>query len=67
VSLDTVCQDSEAHAKQTRRSIGRNAEFYVIRILPTAEQPAEFHTGKELTVGKRENFWSFYFMMTSRN
>jgi hypothetical protein len=30
--------------RKTRRSKGRNAEFYVINISRAAEQPAEFHT-----------------------
>jgi hypothetical protein len=35
--------------RKTRRSKGRNAEFYVIDISPSAEQLAEFHNGEELT------------------
>jgi hypothetical protein len=30
--------------RKTRRSKGRNAEFYVIDVTPAAEQSAEFHT-----------------------
>jgi hypothetical protein len=35
--------------RKTRRSKGRNAEFYVIDISLAAEQPVEFHTRKEIT------------------
>jgi hypothetical protein len=35
--------------RETRRSRGRNAEFYVIELTPAADQPTEFHTGEELT------------------
>jgi hypothetical protein len=35
--------------RKTGRSIGRNAEFYVIDVSPAAKQPAELHTGEELT------------------
>jgi hypothetical protein len=35
--------------RKTRRSKGRNAEFHMIDIPPTPEQPAEFHYGEELT------------------
>jgi hypothetical protein len=34
--------------RKTRRSRGRNAEFYVIELTPTADQPTDFHTGEEL-------------------
>jgi hypothetical protein len=44
--------------RKTRRSRGRNAEFYVIELTPTAEQPTEFHTGEELTREQRDNFRS---------
>jgi hypothetical protein len=30
--------------RKTRRSRGRNAEFYVIELTPAANQPTEFHT-----------------------
>jgi hypothetical protein len=33
----------------TRRSRGRNAEFYVIEITPPKEQPTKFYTGEGLT------------------
>jgi hypothetical protein len=42
--------------RKTRRSMGLNAEFYVIDISPAVGQPAEFHTGEELTAEQRENF-----------
>jgi hypothetical protein len=35
--------------RKTRRSMGRNTEFYVIDISPVAEHPAEIHTREELT------------------
>jgi hypothetical protein len=35
--------------RKTRRSKGRNAEFYVIEVTLAADQPAEFHIGEELT------------------
>jgi anti-anti-sigma regulatory factor len=35
--------------RNTRRSRGRNAEFYVINVSPAAKQPVEFHIGEELT------------------
>jgi hypothetical protein len=34
---------------KTRRSRGRNVEFYVIDLTPAADQPTDFHTGEELT------------------
>jgi hypothetical protein len=30
--------------RKTRRSRGRHAEFYVIELTSTAEQPTDFHT-----------------------
>jgi hypothetical protein len=30
--------------RKTRRSTGRNAEFYVIELTPAANQPTNFHT-----------------------
>jgi hypothetical protein len=41
--------------RKTRRNIGRNAEFYVIDVSPTAKQLAEFHTEEELTAEQRDN------------
>jgi hypothetical protein len=35
--------------RKTRRIGGRNADFYVIELTPTAYQPTEFQTGEELT------------------
>jgi hypothetical protein len=35
--------------RKTRRSRGRNAEFYVIELTPAADQPTDFHIGEELT------------------
>jgi hypothetical protein len=46
---------------KTRRSKGRNAEFYVIDISQAAEQPTEFHVGEELTAEQRENFRSLLY------
>jgi hypothetical protein len=34
--------------RMTRRSRGRHAEFYVIELTPTADQPTDFHTREEL-------------------
>jgi hypothetical protein len=34
--------------RKTRRSRGRNAEFYVIELTPADDQPTDFHTGEEL-------------------
>jgi hypothetical protein len=47
--------------RKTRRSRGRNAEFYVIEVTPTADQPIQFHTGEELTTDERENFRSLLY------
>jgi hypothetical protein len=47
--------------RKTRRSRGRNAEFYVIELTPAAEQPTEFHTGEELTTYQRDNFQSLLY------
>jgi hypothetical protein len=35
--------------RKTRRRRGRNAEFYVIELTPTADQATDFHSGEELT------------------
>jgi hypothetical protein len=35
--------------RKTRRSRGRNAEFYVIELTLVADQPTDFHTEEELT------------------
>jgi hypothetical protein len=42
--------------RKTRRSKGRNAEFYVINVMPAAEQPAEFHNGEELIAEQSNSF-----------
>jgi hypothetical protein len=48
--------------RKTRRNKGRNAEFYVIAVTPTAGQPTEFHIGEELTAEQqRENFLSLLY------
>jgi hypothetical protein len=43
---------------KTRRSMVRNAEFYVINISSIVEQPAEFHIGKEFKSKQRGNLRS---------
>jgi hypothetical protein len=47
--------------RKTRSSKGRNAEFYVIELTPTADQPTEFHTREELTANQRDNFRSLLY------
>jgi hypothetical protein len=47
--------------RKTCRNIGRNAEFHVIEVTPTANQPTKFHIGEELTTEQRENFWSLLY------
>jgi hypothetical protein len=47
--------------RKTRRSRGRNAEFYVIELTPAADQPTEFHNGEELNADQRENFRSLLY------
>jgi hypothetical protein len=47
--------------RKTRRSMGRNAEFYVIELTRAANQPTEFHIGEELTKEQRENFRSLLY------
>jgi hypothetical protein len=47
--------------RKTRRTKGRNAEFYVIELTPAAEHPTEFHTREELTAYQRENFRSLLY------
>jgi hypothetical protein len=42
--------------RKTGRRKGRNVEFYVINITPTAEQPAEFHIREELIAEQRNSF-----------
>jgi hypothetical protein len=44
--------------RKTRRSRGRHADFYIIELTPAVEQPADFHTGEELTAEQRDNFRS---------
>jgi hypothetical protein len=44
--------------RKTRRRRGRTAEFNVIDVSPTAEQPAEFHTGEKPFAEQRETFQS---------
>jgi hypothetical protein len=47
--------------RKTRRSMGRNSEFYVIELTPAANQPTAFHTGEELTAKQRKNFRSLLY------
>jgi hypothetical protein len=47
--------------RKTRRSRGRNAEFYVIELTPAADQPTEFHIREELTTVQRDNFRSLLY------
>jgi hypothetical protein len=47
--------------RKTRRSRGGNAEFYVIELTPSSEQPTEFHTGEELIANQRDNFRSLLY------
>jgi hypothetical protein len=42
--------------RRTRRGRGRNAEFYAIDVSPSAELPADIHTGEELSAEQRGNF-----------
>jgi hypothetical protein len=47
--------------RKTRRSRGRNADFFVIELTPAADQPTEFHTGEGLTTNQRVNFRSLLY------
>jgi hypothetical protein len=47
--------------RKTRRSRGRNAEFYIIELTPAADQPTEFYIGEELTSDQRDNFRSLLY------
>jgi hypothetical protein len=47
--------------RKTRRTRGRNAEFYVINLTPAANQPTEFHTGEKLIAEQRDNFRSLLY------
>jgi hypothetical protein len=47
--------------RKTRRSRGRHAEFYVIKLTSAAEQPTDFHTGEELTAEQCDNYRSLLF------
>jgi hypothetical protein len=44
--------------RKTRRSRGRNAEFYVIELTQAADQSIDFHIGEELRAEQRDNFRS---------
>jgi hypothetical protein len=45
--------------RKTRRSRGRNAEFYVIELTQAVDQSIDFHIGEELTAEQRDNFKSY--------
>jgi hypothetical protein len=47
--------------RKTRRSMGRNVEFYVINVTLAAEKLAEFGIGEEFTAGQRENFLMLFY------
>jgi hypothetical protein len=50
--------------RKTRRSRGRNAEFYVIEVTLAADQhvqPMAFHSGEEITAAQRDNFRSLLY------
>jgi hypothetical protein len=47
--------------RKTRRSRGRYAEFYVIDLIPAADQSTDFHIGEELTAEQRDNFRSLLY------
>jgi hypothetical protein len=47
--------------RKTRRSMGRNAEFYVIELMPASNQPTEFHTREEHIAKQREYFRSLLY------
>jgi hypothetical protein len=47
--------------RKTRRSRGRNAEFYVIELTPSGDQPTDFHIGEELAAKQRDNFRSLLY------
>jgi hypothetical protein len=44
--------------RKTRRNRGCHAEFNVIDLTPSANQPIDFHIGEELTSEQRDNFRS---------
>jgi hypothetical protein len=46
---------------KTRRSRGRNAEFYVIELTPAANQSTDFHIGEELTSEQQDNLRSLLY------
>jgi hypothetical protein len=47
--------------RKTRRSMGRNTEFYVNELTPAADKATKFHTGEELATNQRENFRSLLY------
>jgi hypothetical protein len=47
--------------RKTRRSRGRNAEFYVIELTQAAYQPTDFHIEEKLNAEQRNNFRSLLY------
>jgi hypothetical protein len=47
--------------RKTRRNRGRHADFYVIELTSTTEQPTDFHTCEELIAEQRDNFRTLLF------
>jgi hypothetical protein len=47
--------------RKTRRSRGRNADFYMIHVSLIAELPAEFHIGDRLNKEQREHLRSLIY------
>jgi hypothetical protein len=47
--------------RKKRRNKGRSAEFYVIELTPTADEPTHFHTGEELAAEQRDSFRSLLY------
>jgi hypothetical protein len=46
---------------KTRRKRRRNAEYYVMKVTPTTNQPTEFHTREGLSAEQCEHFRSFLY------
>jgi hypothetical protein len=47
--------------RKTRRSRGRNAEYYVINVPQVAKQLGEFHTREEIIAEQRDNYQSLLY------
>jgi hypothetical protein len=52
--------------RKTRRSKGRNAEFYVINVTPATEHPTKLHNGEKLTKKQRGSFRSYLTLISRR-